>query len=239
MRCISFLLLPVFLSAQPAFEVTSIKPAPQQPMGQISIRKSADEGRLNYSNVSIADLVAQAYHVQHRQVSGPDWRDSQRFDIVAKFPAGVGKSSIPEMLRSLLNERFALKMHEESKEMAIYAIMPAKTGPKMKKAEQVGRFSTSSGKALVHITATTTLALLADSLSGMLDRPVVDQSGLDGSWVVDLQWTPDSSGGPPDNASAPSIFTALQEQLGLRLVPTKGPVRFLVIDHAEKTPSEN
>jgi len=235
MRFALFLFLPGLLSAQLAFEVASIKPAPPQPMNSISVSKNTDQGRLNYQNVSIEDLIAEACHVQHRQVSGPDWLNSQRFDIVATYPAGVGEKSVPEMLKALLADRFAVKLHEESKDMPLYAIMAGKSGPKMKKAEEAGNFSTNSRKALVHITATTTLGQLADALSEMLDRPVVDQSGLEGAWVIELQWAPDGA----DSPDAPSIFTAMQEQLGLRLVPAKGPVRFLVVDHAEKTPTEN
>ena len=82
-------------------------------------------------------------------------------------------------------------------------------------------------------------SLLAEQLSGMLDRPVVDQSGLEGDWVIDLQWTLDSSDAPGADSIAPSIFTAMQEQLGLRLVAGKGPVRQLVVDHVEKLPTEN
>jgi uncharacterized protein (TIGR03435 family) len=123
--------------------------------------------------------------------------------------------------------------------MSLYAIMPAKAGPKMMPAEKAGNFNSNTGKALAHITATATLASLADNLSGLLDRPVVDQSGLAGAWVIDLQWAPDSTDAPAGDTTAPSLFTAMQEQLGLRLVPTKGSVQILVVDHAEKVPSEN
>lgn len=239
MRCALLLLAPVLLLAQPVFEVASIKPAPLGATDRITIWKSADKGRLNYRNVSLADLIAEAYRVQHSQVSGPDWITSRRFVISAKIPADADKSSIPEMLRTLLADRFALKLHEESKETANYAIMPDKTGPKMKKAPEFGYFRGNNGRTIGHITAIASLAQLADSLSGILDRPVVDQSGLKGFWEIDLQWLMDSSNPPPDEATAPSIFTATREQLGLRLVPTKGPIPLLVVDHAEKTPSEN
>jgi uncharacterized protein (TIGR03435 family) len=130
-------------------------------------------------------------------------------------------------------------MHEESKEMAIYAIMPGKNGLKMKKRPEFGFFRGNNGKTIGHITAVASLAQLADSLSGILDRPVVDQSGLDGFWEIDLQWLLDSSAAPPEDIALPSIFTAVEEQLGLKLVPTRGPVSMMIVDHAEKMPSEN
>jgi uncharacterized protein (TIGR03435 family) len=238
MRCMLFLLMSGLLSAQ-SFEVASIKPAPPQEMGRISVRRSTDKGLLRYSNVSIADIVAEGYRILHRQVSGPDWMETQRFDIVATFPAGVTEKSVPEMLKSLLEERFGLKVHEESKEMSVYAIMPARSGVKMKQAEKPGNFSGHNSTKLATINATATMERLADNLSTTMDRPVVDRSGLEGAWVIDLQWTPDSSGAPIDDATAPTIFTAMQEQLGLRLVATRSPVRFIVVDHVERTPSEN
>jgi len=239
MRWALLLLAPVLLSAQAAFEVASIKPSAPQPTDRVTIRKSTDQGRLNYQNISLQDLISEAWRVQHRQISGPDWLSSQRFDIVAKLPEGVGQTNLPEMLKALLTDRFALKLHEEAKEMSIYAILPAKTGLRMKQAPEFGYFRGNNGKVIGHITATASLAQLADSLSGILDRPVVDQSGLDGFWVIDLQWTLDSVESQSVDTAAPSIFTAMQEQLGLRLVPTRVPVRQLVVDHAEKTPSEN
>jgi uncharacterized protein (TIGR03435 family) len=239
MRCTLLLFAPALLSAQLSFEVASIKSAPPQEMGRISVHRSTDEGRLNYENVSLSDLICTAYNVLHRQVTGPEWLENQRFDIKAKYPEGGRESQVPEMLKSLLADRFGLKLHEESKEMSLYAIMPAKTGVKMKKAETGGNFNVSNGKALSHIAATATMAALADTLSGRMDRPVVDQSGLEGPWTIDLQWAPDTGGAPVDDPTAPSLFTAMQEQLGLRLVATKGPVKFLVVDHIEKSPSEN
>lgn len=218
-----------------AFEVASIKAAAPQEMGRISVHMSTDQGRLKYENVSLADLICTAYRILHRQVNGPDWIKSTRFDIAAKFPDGVNEKVAPEMLKTLLADRFALKVHEETREMALYAIMQAKTGPKMKSAEKPGNFGTNTSKTLAHMMGTATITSLADNLSASMDRPVVDQSGLEGAWVIDLQWAPEGADAP----DAPSIFTAMQEQLGLRLAPAKGPVKFLVVDHIERAPSEN
>jgi uncharacterized protein (TIGR03435 family) len=221
-------------SGQPAFEVASIKPAPLQEQGRISSRHSVDSARLNYTNVSLADLAAEAFRVQHTQVSGPDWLNAARFDLMAKIPAGAGRDGIPEMLRALLAERFAMKFHEETKELPMYELLAAKGGPRMVKADSTTGISNHTGNAGSHVTAKITLANLADFLSAQTDKPVVDHTGLEGAYAIDLAWGPDT----PD-AALPSIFTALQEQLGLRLVAEKGPVRLLVIDHIDKVPSEN
>src|SRR5450432_3845790 len=96
MRCVLALMTPFLLSAQVGFEVASIRPAPPQPMGRTSIRRSTDKGRLNYQNVSIADVISDAYRVQRRQILGPDRIDTQRFDIVAKIPEGKSDRDVPE-----------------------------------------------------------------------------------------------------------------------------------------------
>jgi uncharacterized protein (TIGR03435 family) len=105
-----------------AFEVVSIKPSPLQALGRTSTSMSTDQGRLTYTNVTLNDVIAQAYHVQHMQISGPEWMDSERFDIVAKIPDGVPGSQVPLMLQTLLSERFLLKLHIEKKEMTVYLL---------------------------------------------------------------------------------------------------------------------
>jgi uncharacterized protein (TIGR03435 family) len=226
------------LFGQIAFEVASIKPAPPQEMGRVSISRHTDKGRLNYSNVSFIDLITDAYRVQPRQVAGPDWLDSVRFDITAKLPAGADEDHIPEMLQSLLAERFALKLREESKEMSIYALVVANNGPKMKKADEAGSINSNGNNGRMQIAGKGTMAKLADRLSGRLDRPVVDKTGLEGNWEFALHWATEAV--EAANADdAPSIFTAVQEQLGLKLMPMKGPVRQLIVEHIDRLPTEN
>jgi len=96
---------------------------------------SADPGRLNYTNVSLSDVISQAYGVQHSQISGPSWLDSERFDVVAKIPAGAAMDQIPQMLQTLLAERFKLKLNGERKELPVYALVAGKNGPKLQKSE--------------------------------------------------------------------------------------------------------
>ncbi|HMC60340.1 MAG TPA: TIGR03435 family protein, partial [Candidatus Solibacter sp.] len=99
-----------------SFEVASIKPAAPQMDGRLMIRMGGDPGRLDYNNVSIKDLIRQAYGVKDYQISGPDWMASTRFDVLAKLPAGTPRSKVPEMLQALLAERFKVTIHRETKE---------------------------------------------------------------------------------------------------------------------------
>lgn len=118
-----------------AFEVASIKPAEPMPMGKMRIGMNVDGGMLRYSNVSLKECIRSAYRVKDFQVQGPDWLESARFDIVAKLPDGSTQDQVPEMLQNLLAERFKLALHRDSKEHAIYALVAAKGGPKLKPAE--------------------------------------------------------------------------------------------------------
>jgi len=124
----------------PSFEVASIKPAPpivpQKIMsGQMHIGMSIDSARVDIGNLSLADLIRTAYKVKPYQISGPDWMAAQRFDVLAKMPAGSTKEQVPEMLQGLLAERFKLAIHHETREHPVYALVPGKGGPKMKEAE--------------------------------------------------------------------------------------------------------
>ena len=237
----------------PEFEVASIKPAPPQAPGRVSTRMSADAGRLTYTNVSLSDLIEKAYRVQHNQISGPAWLDAERFDIAAKIPAGIAMDQIPQMFQALLADRFKLKLHREKKELPIYALVAGKNGPKPRKAESSDGLSIGYNPGRAHISGNVSMAWFADYLSLRLGRPVLDQTKMDGAYAIALDWVPDSTEEPgsmptsqpgaPDGgapgAAGPSLFTALQEQLGLKLAPTKGPVETLVIDHAARVPTEN
>lgn len=119
-------------SAPLSFEAASIKPSAPMIGGRMMVRMSSDPGRLNYSGVSLRDLIRNAYHLKDYQVSGPDWINTERFDVVAKLPEGAKESDIPAMMQTLLAERFKLTVHRETKELPAYALMVAKGGVKMK-----------------------------------------------------------------------------------------------------------
>ena len=157
-----------------------------------------------------------------------------------------------ERLRSILAERFRLRIHRDTKEAPVYALVIAKNGPKLKESHEGFGINGMPGQL---IGAKAGMALLARVLSGILRRPVVDHTGLDATYAFKLEWTPDfgssldkpgaaavekaeAVGASLPDSEGPSIFSALQEQLGLRLESQKGPVETIVIDRAEK-PSEN
>ena len=232
-------LIPGLAWGQIAFEVASIKPSPPVEFGRTSVRRSVSkekgaQGRLMYQGLSLLDLISDAKRVQKRQISGPDWLSSERFDILAVMPADQTNDQIPEMLEALLQERFKLKTHDETKEMQVYRLVPVKGGAKLEKADQANGISGRSTNTSERVTAQVTLASFAEYLSQKLDRPVVDQTGLAGAYKIQLEWSPDTA-----DATGPSLFTAIQEQLGLRLAAAKTGVRTVVVDGIEKTPADN
>ncbi len=240
-------------SARKAFEVVSIKPGDPAFHG---VRVQTSRGRFVCENVSVRSLIEQALGVRQFQISGgPNWMGTERFDVNAKTDGTgqIGRDELQPMILSLLEDRFKLKFHRETKEFPIYALVPGKGGSKMKVAETQGQETPGmmsmgrgqmTGKQM-------DMAMLANNLSNQLGRQVIDKTGLTEQYDFELKWTPDESqagfgpfGGPPapppppSDTGGPSIFTALQEQLGLKLESQKGPVPMIVVDSVEK-PTEN
>jgi bla regulator protein blaR1 len=244
------------------FEVVSVKPSDPSATGmQIGVSPG---GVFDAKNVTLKALIRQAYDVRDFQISpNPAWRDngwfdSARYDIIAKGnTAAVSEDDLRKMtdaqrnafrdqltakVRILLADRFQLKVHKETKEMPVYALTVAKNGPKFQPSanDDVTRTGLNihrgdTGKS--EITATRIpVAVLVKTLSDQVGRTVLDQTGLQGNYDFKLTFTPDM--GQPSETDGPSIFTALQEQLGLRLDSQKGPVEVLVIDNAQRA-SEN
>ena len=218
-----------------AFEVASVKLTPP---GNNGMSISLPPGRFTAGNASLKLLMVNAFDVLTFQiVGGPGWMDSDRFDIDAKTPDNISGKQGYEMLQTLLADRFQLKIHREMREMPIYTLVVGKNGPKLNPAKEGERPMVSGrgrGRMEFQKVSVQTLAL---NLAGNMDRIVLDRTGLTGDFDFTLEWNPDL-GQPDPDQSKPSIFTALTEQLGLRLESTRGPVEVLVIDHAEK-PSEN
>jgi uncharacterized protein (TIGR03435 family) len=245
----------------PAFEVASVKPAPPATDNRMRVGMGGDAGRVNFSNVTLINVMARAYNVKDHQITGPDWLKTQRYDIVATLPSGASKDQVPQMLQTLLADRFKLSLHRETKVLPIYALVVGKNGPKLHEAEGAGGLRMSMGPKGLQLTGKVSITMLAEALSRFTDRPVLDMTELKGNFDIDLGWRPDGQpggpgifgpggGGPPpegggerreakENADAPSIFTAVQEKLGLKLEGRKSPVEILIVDQADKIPSEN
>lgn len=240
---------------RPQFDVASIKPNHSgNPIMQF---QPGPEGNFTASNCSLRLLIRYAYDMQPFQlVGGPGWVTSDRYDIAAKAAGNPPLPGLQAMLQRLLEDRFQLKYHSETREADGYALVVSKPG-KLRESEPGDCPPPSSGPhppcgGLRNSPGNTfgyklTSADLAGSLAFFLRRFVVDRTGLTGKYDVELEWMPDpdpSSALPPDvdrpsvATDRPSIFTALQEQLGLKLEATKGPLRVLVIDHIER-PTEN
>ena len=221
------------------FEVAAIRPNLAGSTAGTSFNLFAG-GRLKITNEPIKLLLRVAFELQNVQiVGGPAWLDTDRYDIEAKTgrPEKLERGQLKPLLQSLLAERFHLKFHRETRELNVYALMLAKDGPKFKpKGEgDVSAMNTHSGPGKSQVTATAvSLDLLAGYLGNRLGRIVLDKTGLNDAYNFTLEWTPDEA---PESA-APSLVTALREQLGLRLESQKSPVEVLVIDSLQK-PSEN
>ena len=248
------------------FEVASIKPtAPGTHMSRIQFGPG---GGITITNSTLKGLVRLAYDVQDFQVTGgPGWYEADRYDVIAKPNASPdsenttmadsramtdaqrqkAQAEVQQRLRALLADRFQLKIYRETKEQTIYALVVARGGSKLQEAKEPGSSMSMGGRRLT--AKGTTMTFLVGSLSGKLGRPVLDKTGLTGHYDFTLQFAPDppAPGAGPSgektepgasDPEGPSIFTALQEQLGLKLDSQKGPVEMIVVDHAEK-PSEN
>lgn len=300
-----------------AFEVASIKPAGRlDPIairqGKMHVGMKVDGAICDIGAFSLRDLIRTAYDVKDYQISGPDWLgsplDAQRFDIQATLPEGATEKQVPQMLQTLLADRFKLVVHRETREQPVYALLVAKGGPKLKESEPDPPASTApaqtpdapkkseivvdqyrisgnmrDGKGVtvsagpsgqMHITmvdgkmhleaAKMTMARLAEAATNFVGKPVIDMTGLQGNYQVALDLSLDDlrnvakaagaimPGGPApgpgpgvgaglldaSDPSGSSIFESIQK-MGLKLEARKAPLPFIVVDHLEKTPTEN
>jgi len=304
--------------APPAFEVAAIKPAPPLNLNRAAIAAgqlphigmNVQGLRVDIGYMSLADLLTFAFNVKPGQLSGPEWMKSERFDILAKMPDGATRDQMPDMLQALLAERFQLKIHRETREDSVYALVVAKGGHKLKesppdpelppgepapggltlpggitlpsgpgqvKIERGGNFATIAsergGTTKMGMTpdgqirmemSKTTMEAFAQMLTRLVDRPVLDMTELKGNFQISLDISretmlnmaraasfnvplPAARGGGPGGLAGPaeasdpsggSIFASVQ-QLGLRLEARKLPLEHIVVDHLEKTPTEN
>ena len=228
-----------------SWDVVSIKP--HRALDDSAMTRILPDG-FEMQNMTIHSLFGNAFPMRSGDeiVGWPAWTNSERYDFRAKMDAETtdafhklhgkdGGDMWRLMMRQLLEDRFALKYHIEKRELPVYELAIAKHGPKMKTSAP--RESSSSMMSPGKLTAHQCLASgLAGTLSGVVGRVVIDKTGLTGVYDVDLTWAWRDD--PGSGESGPSIFTALQEQLGLKLEPAKAPIDVVVIDHIER-PSEN
>jgi len=225
------------LPAQPAeFEVASVKP---NTSGDGRSGTSTSKGQTRMENVTLRSCIERAFDVRDYSLSGPPWLDSERFDIVAKIPAGAPRTQLGTMLQALLKDRFHLAFHWAPKEIAGYALVTAAKGAKIRPVESTGESSTERDDGKIQARQTS-MEGFAGLLEKALNLPVRDLTGMPGVFDITLEWTPgEAPAEPSGDVPAPSLFTALQDQLGLRLKARKVSVRTLVVDHIERVPSAN
>ncbi len=244
-------------ASRPGFEVASIK-----------LNKSGDSrvmtlpvrgGRFTATNIPLQYLIGAAYHITNSQQlrGAPPWLLSERYDIEAKAEGDPSFDAMLVMLQSLLEDRLQLKFHHETKNLPVYALLVAKPGRFQPAEGGCGpRPSTPTPCRFMILPGhlggpRVTIAQLVDALSAATGRVVLDKTNLPGSYDISLDYTPEQGQfqapegaptgtplSPPIDANGPSLFTALAEQLGLKLEPEKGPVEVMVIDHVER-PSDN
>lgn len=230
----------------PPFDVASIKP---NRSGSRSTRMQTSHGTLTASNVTLRMLIQSAFDVTDAQISGgPGWLNTECYDVAAKTErTDISDDDLWLSLQPLLADRFRLRFHRETRQLPVYALVIGKGGPRLRDHEGEGRtgvrFTMGSGKAKLEATKTS-MPRFAGSLGGYVDRLVLDNTRLKGEYDFKLEWAQDHPGESSPSMldsvrelvglAGPSIFTAMQEQLGLKLQPTKGPVEMIVIDGAEK-----
>jgi uncharacterized protein (TIGR03435 family) len=219
------------LAQTPEFEVASIKPTATQD-GSLTVNFPPG-GRFSVRNLTLKQLLQNAYGLQDYQISGgPAWITSAGFDIEAKAATEVPREQILLMVQTLLTDRFHLALQRETRQLPVYALVVGKNGPRLQPAvNSAGRDKTMLGQLVVHKMS---MAELARILALDLKRPVNDETGLKGEFAFTLEWTRGLSESDDSPSARPSLFTAVQEQLGLKLQSTRGPVEVLVIDSAER-----
>ena len=248
-------------SAQtPSFEVASVKPAAERrPMPMMELMRGDEfhfqqkPGRIDYTGVTLKMLLKRAWNLSAEQVSGPGWLDTERYDISATLPPDTSPEQLRLMLQGLLVERFQIRLHHESKALPVCLLTVAKNGSKLKPAEAVpeqmdrdemrkrasanleamvrGGDMAEYGRSL-HLPRATS-AKIAQTLESLADCPVEDQTGLDGTYSFTLKWSAD------ETRPGPTIFAAVEDELGLKLNRVTKSLELLVVDRAEKLPTSN
>lgn len=257
-------------TATPTFDVASVK---QNKSGDARTGGQLSGARFSMLNETLVRLIGEAYATpfalpRHEIVGGPNWIDADRFDVQGVAEAPLTRERAQLMLRALLAERFRLAVHHETRELPVYNLVKVRSdgrlGEKLRRSDidcaalRAGGATSPAapsgprpcvmgfGRGTLSAKAMTISQLADMGLARVVNRPVVDRTGLEGAYDWTLQWTPDQprANQPDPGTSAqvdpdrPSIFAAIQEQLGLKLESAKGPVNVLVIDHVER-PTED
>jgi uncharacterized protein (TIGR03435 family) len=223
------------------FEVVSIKPNKTMSGGSQS---NTNQGMLRGTNLSLKNLIVRGYGIRGYQLEGPDWLDSERFDISAKFPADFPKekekyaAAYQAMMQKMLADRFKLAVHRDQKSMAVYGLVVGKGGIKFK--EVAPGHSSSNSNNTHYVGTSISMDAFATFLSGRMELPVLDMTGLKGTYDLTLDWiTERQAKADSEPQTGQPIQDAIQDQLGLKVEHRKAPIDIVIVDHAEKIPTEN
>jgi len=253
--------------AAPVFEVASIKlvaepkiPAFVPDNGRCSGGPNTNiAGKFECKEISLRSLLARAYNLPRARISGPDWMDTARYDLDARLELETTPENFRLMLQGLLVERFSVRLHRETRSSPVYLLSVAANGPRLTPARKAPEYADASerksavqaslqknlqalaarreaggARSFRNFGLNGTVAKFAETLSSSTDREVIDLTQLEGQYQFELSWTPD-----PDGGDEPSLFAAIQEQLGLKLQIAKKDLEFLIIEHAERMPAGN
>jgi uncharacterized protein (TIGR03435 family) len=228
---------------KPTFEVATIRPSKESVKFEHDGKTEFSSDTLRMQDVTVVTCIKLAYHVQDRQIAGPSWLGSDRFDITAKADGTADEDAMKRMLQSLLADRFGLSFHREPREMSVIILTLANGGAKLKPTAAPDAEPYRENSANGTVAKSMPIGEFADFLSGPLEIPVVDQTGLTGKYDFILDFTPylpdpakNMDGTRPDTTAI--LKAALNDELGLKMTGGKAPVDVLVVDHVEE-PSQN
>ncbi len=221
-----------------AFEAASVKPLKSS---EGPFHFNVLPNRLDVKNMNLRYLIEDAYDLPDFQLSAPDLTTNLHFDIIATTGAPASRADMRIMLQSLLIERFHLSTHWESRTEAIYRLMALPSGPKMKVAAEgyAGANSPTVDAGAVQLTGPMSMRQLAQRLTPWTGKPVLDATGIEGYFIIKLTFAATGIDASDTSTNAPLLASALPEQLGLRLLPVREPVKILVVDHADAVPTSN
>ena len=226
------------LFGQATFDVVSVKHAEFRP-GDPPPCMCEPAGRIAYRLTPLKFIIQRAYKLQDLQIEGPEWLITERFDVDAKLPEGATPAQVPVMFQAMLAERFKLSAHFVEKERIGFVLAVGGSGNKLSPAKG-GGYSMPKDETGYHLRGTLSVRTLADVLSQNLQRPVVDETGLEGPFSITLDFAPDlQQSDAGDAVLAPALRAAMLNQLGIKMDTKKISAKILVIDHIERTPSEN
>jgi uncharacterized protein (TIGR03435 family) len=224
------------------FEVASVKKLNTSgPPGDIPRNADPAPGRFLMRNVPMRMLLEWAYDLKDYEISGPDWiKIDERYEVIGKAAGPAPEAEVRRMLQTLLLDRFQMKVHRETKELPVYVLLPGKGDPKVKEVGADAQPTLGSGGPNAVNFAAQPISRFTFMLSRRMDRPVLDKTGLKGRYdfTIDLSGL-GFNGREPEVPGGPSIFTTVQRDLNLRLEARKEPIEILVIDSANKVPTEN